>query len=121
MRKQTLKGLAVGLVAVFALAACGSSSSTSDTVAADTTVAADAPGTGMKIGLLYDITGRGDKSFNDAAAMGYDKAMAEFSGATFTESAPTGDEDRRAAHHAGPGRAPACRHRLLQQGQPGCL
>jgi len=94
MRKQTMKGLAVGLVAVFTLAACGGSDTASDTVPADTTPAADAPGTGMKIGLLYDITGRGDKSFNDAAAAGYDQAMAEFSGATFTESAPTGDEDR---------------------------
>ncbi len=99
MRKQTMKGIAVGLVAVFALAACGGSDTASDTTPADTTPAdttpaADAPGTGMKIGLLYDITGRGDKSFNDAAAAGYDQAMAEFSGATFTESAPTGDEDR---------------------------
>jgi len=91
MKNKGLKGLAISLVAVLGLAACGSDSGTSDT----TMPAADPQaGAGMTIGLLYDITGRGDKSFNDAAAAGYDKAMAEFPGATFIESAPTGDEDR---------------------------
>ena len=46
------------------------------------------------VGLLFDITGRGDKSFNDAAAAGLDKAKAEFKTMKFTESAPTGDADR---------------------------
>jgi basic membrane protein A and related proteins len=31
-----------------------------------------------KVGLVYDIGGRGDKSFNDAAARGLDQAKAEF-------------------------------------------
>jgi len=43
---------------------------------------------GQKVGLLYDITGRGDKSFNDAAAAGLDKAKAEFKIAA-QESTPT--------------------------------
>src|SRR6266851_824335 len=43
---------------------------------------------GQKIGLLYDITGRGDKSFNDAAAAGLDKAKADF-GVVAAESTPT--------------------------------
>lgn len=46
------------------------------------------------VGLLFDITGRGDKSFNDAAAAGYDKAKKQFRTITFRESAPTGDADR---------------------------
>ena len=46
------------------------------------------------VGLLFDITGRGDKSFNDAAAAGLDKAKAEFKTTKWTESAPTGDADR---------------------------
>jgi basic membrane protein A and related proteins len=46
------------------------------------------------VGLLFDITGRGDKSFNDSAAAGLDKAKAEFTGLKATESAPTGDADR---------------------------
>jgi basic membrane protein A and related proteins len=46
-----------------------------------------------KIGLLYDITGRGDRSFNDAAAAGLDKAKTAV-GATGTESTPSSDGDR---------------------------
>ena len=57
---------------------------------ATTTIASPA----KSIGLLFDITGRGDKSFNDAAAAGLDKAKAEFTTYKFTESAPTGDADR---------------------------
>jgi len=49
---------------------------------------ATADGKGKSIGLLYDVTGRGDKSFNDAAAAGLDKAKADF-GVTGNESAPT--------------------------------
>jgi basic membrane protein A and related proteins len=46
-----------------------------------------------KVGLLYDITGRGDRSFNDAAAAGLDKAKAAV-GAVGTESTPSSEGDR---------------------------
>jgi basic membrane protein A and related proteins len=46
-----------------------------------------------KIGLLYDITGRGDRSFNDAAAAGLDEAKKSV-GAVGTESTPSSDGDR---------------------------
>ncbi len=46
-----------------------------------------------KVGLLFDITGRGDRSFNDAAAAGLDKAETDF-GATGTESTPSAEGDR---------------------------
>lgn len=91
MKLKFFKGLTVGIAFALTLAACGSDNSTTDTTAAE---ADSQAGAGMTVGLLYDITGRGDKSFNDAAAAGYDKALAEFPGATFIESAPTGDEDR---------------------------
>ena len=45
------------------------------------------------VGLLFDVTGRGDRSFNDAAAAGLDQAEAEL-GATGTESTPSSDGDR---------------------------
>ncbi len=64
------------------------------TTAAPVTTAAALAGAGQSVGLLFDITGRGDKSFNDAAAAGLDKAKAEFTDTKFTESAPTGDADR---------------------------
>jgi basic membrane protein A len=50
-------------------------------------------GTNDKIGMLYDITGRGDQSFNDSAAAGLDMAKADF-GIVPSESTPTGDADR---------------------------
>ncbi|HET9600201.1 MAG TPA: hypothetical protein VFP08_01380, partial [Acidimicrobiales bacterium] len=54
---------------------------------------AEADGAGKTVGLLFDVTGRGDKSFNDGAAAGLDKAAADF-GITTEESEPTGDADR---------------------------
>ena len=50
-------------------------------------------GTNDKIGLMYDVTGRGDFSFNDSAAAGLDKAKADF-GIQASESTPTGEADR---------------------------
>jgi basic membrane protein A len=64
---------ALGLVA----AACGSNGTTSGGQPSGS-----AGGAGLlpsiKVALLYDLGGRGDKSFNDAAAAGLDKAKKEF-------------------------------------------
>ncbi len=105
---KSKKLLAIGIIAALGLAACGSdddASSTSDateteaTEAPDSTEAmtegTDAPaGEGdCAVGVVYDITGRGDRSFNDAAAAGLDKAVAEL-GVVGSESTPTGDGDR---------------------------
>ena len=77
MRRVTTLASAL-LAGALVLTACGGSSDTSKT---DTT-----PGTGgsssatksdLKVGLAYDIGGRGDQSFNDAAAAGLDKAKAD--------------------------------------------
>jgi basic membrane protein A and related proteins len=83
----TKKVLAVAVTAAlaFGLAACGS-----DDDSATTTTPATSD---TNIGLLFDITGRGDRSFNDAAAAGLDRAKAEF-GVTGNESTPAGDGDR---------------------------
>ena len=53
--------------------------------------------TAPKIGIAYEIGGRGDRSFNDAAAAGLDKAMKKF---TFTVDAvvtdgTSADRDKR--------------------------
>ena len=50
-------------------------------------------GSGVNVAVLFDVTGRGDKSFNDAAAAGLDKAVADF-GVNPTESTPSGEGDR---------------------------
>ena len=45
----------------------------------------------LKIGMAYDVGGRGDQSFNDAAAAGLDKAKAEL-GADFKEASAVNGE-----------------------------
>ncbi len=70
MRLQ--RGLTLGAVlavAVMTVAACGDSGGTSGG-------GGDSKKT-VKVGLAYDIGGRGDKSFNDAAAKGLDKVKAD--------------------------------------------
>ena len=79
----------------------GSEAPADTTATSDSTAPADsaAPGdstapTGdCKVGMAYDVTGRGDKSFNDAAASALEKAQTDL-GVTFEESTPTGDGDR---------------------------
>ncbi|XVV07962.1 BMP family lipoprotein [Actinosynnema sp. CA-248983] len=48
---------------------------TSTTTAAEDRSGAKVDGSALKIGLAYDIGGRGDASFNDLAAAGFDKAI----------------------------------------------
>jgi basic membrane protein A len=60
-------------------------------------LAAPATAATLTIGIAYDIGGRGDKSFNDAAATGLEKAQKEF---TFTvepviTDGTSADRDRR--------------------------
>jgi basic membrane protein A len=114
---KSKKLLAIGVIAALGLAACGSdddsSSSTEAPAGTEATESTDAPeGTeapestdamtettdamaegDCAVGVVYDITGRGDRSFNDAAGAGLDQAIAEL-GVTGSESTPTGDGDR---------------------------
>lgn len=118
--RRVLTGLALLATITFVAAACGDSGSktantgggatttaggsTETTAAAATTAGstettasaattAGGGGEGKTVGMLYDITGRGDQSFNDAAGAGLDKAKADL-GIKATESTPTGDADR---------------------------
>ncbi|MCL2823157.1 MAG: BMP family ABC transporter substrate-binding protein [Polyangiaceae bacterium] len=50
----------------------------------------------VRIGLVFDVGGRGDKSFNDSAYAGLDRARREF-GVTVEMIEPSGAEDREAA------------------------
>jgi basic membrane protein A and related proteins len=36
------------------------------------------PGRDIQVGMAYDVGGRGDQSFNDAAARGLDRATQQF-------------------------------------------
>ncbi len=87
---------ALSAVAALALGACGSSKAAEDVAAtnAAVTTAAAPVVAGPKVGLVFDIGGRGDQSFNDAAAAGIAKAQTEL-GITFTEASPNDDGSNR--------------------------
>ena len=75
MRRMRGLRLAAGVLALgLGLTACGGSSGSGS----DGTTQASTPASDLKIGLAYDIGGRGDQSFNDSAARGLDKAKSEF-------------------------------------------
>ncbi|MEU2621309.1 BMP family ABC transporter substrate-binding protein [Streptomyces sp. NPDC007157] len=63
-------------VAVIALAAAGCGKSSQDS--GDTATNSSGKYNGKGIGLAYDIGGKGDQSFNDAAFAGFQKAEKEF-------------------------------------------
>ena len=76
-----LKGLKVATLlaaGALALAACGSTSNTtgsSTPTSSDTSSPSSCTPSSVKVGMAYDIGGRGDKSFNDSAAAGLDQAV----------------------------------------------
>jgi len=68
-----LKALALGALAVFALA-CNKESEP----AAGGGTGGDASGKKLVVGIVFDSGGRGDKSFNDSAWAGVERAQKEF-------------------------------------------
>jgi basic membrane protein A len=101
MKKRLMLLLSVLLPFALVAAACGDddeSESTETTAAADGGSEADGgevPASDITVGLVYDIGGRGDQSFNDAAAAGLEQAKAEL-GVEFAESSPNDDGSNRA-------------------------
>ncbi|MFJ6126715.1 BMP family protein [Streptomyces griseoviridis] len=73
-RRRTFSRAAVA-VAVVVLAAAGCGKSSTDTSSGDED---SGKYSGKGIGLAYDIGGKGDQSFNDAAYAGFQKAEKEF-------------------------------------------
>jgi basic membrane protein A len=119
--RNTKRFASLAAVAMLGLmaAACGSDSTSSDATGAPATGGTTAPGattapdattapggttapsgtgapTGSapKVGLVFDIGGRGDQSFNDSAAVGIEKAKSEL-GISFTEASPNADGSNR--------------------------
>lgn len=85
--------LSAACIATAALAltatACGSTSSENES----SSPSSSGDGKGVKIGLAFDVGGRGDRSFNDSAARGADKAKAEFGGSIKELTAKTSDTE----------------------------
>ncbi|MEV6809093.1 BMP family protein [Streptomyces sp. NPDC017248] len=80
--------LASAALAVTATA-CGSTSSDNN----DAGSPSAGGGKGVKVGLAFDVGGRGDRSFNDSAARGADKAKQEFGGDIKELTAKTSDTE----------------------------
>ena len=95
---------AVLAVTALLLASCSSSKKTSTNTtspggtspAAGTTSSAPAKQS-IKVGLAYDVGGRGDKSFNDLAAAGLEKARTDLNIQTKELSAVQGENDQQKA------------------------
>ncbi|MDQ1733532.1 MAG: basic rane protein, partial [Pseudonocardiales bacterium] len=60
------------------LAACGSDKTATPGGNASSGISGSGAASSLKIGMAYDIGGRGDKSFNDAAAAGLDAAKKKY-------------------------------------------
>ncbi len=88
--RQTMKVAALVSATALGLAACGGS---------DTSTGGGSGGSGgssadgMKVGMAYDVGGRGDQSFNDAAALGLDKAKSDLMVEAQEASAVQGEND----------------------------
>ncbi|MGH8928585.1 MAG: BMP family lipoprotein [Acidimicrobiia bacterium] len=81
MRRKAFLVALMGVISLIA-AACGDGGAGGD-------------GDEASVGLVFDIGGRGDQSFNDAAAAGLERAANEF-GISFTEASPNDDGSNRA-------------------------
>ena len=86
--RQVMKMAVVVAAGSLALAACSSSSSTTPAASTGASGAAQ-----IKVGMAYDVGGRGDQSFNDAAAAGLDKAAKELGVVSKEASASNGEAE----------------------------
>lgn len=96
--RRLIQLAAATVAAAVVLTGCGSSSSGGSggggtTNATPGSSASSSTKSDVKVGLAYDIGGRGDKSFNDAAAAGLDKAKNELGVDTKELSAQKGETD----------------------------
>ncbi|MBA2767724.1 MAG: BMP family ABC transporter substrate-binding protein [Sporichthyaceae bacterium] len=90
MRRVTTLAAAI-LAGALVLTSCGGDDAAETTPKDDTGTSAAA--SDIKVGLAYDIGGRGDQSFNDAAAAGLDKAAEEFGVETKEAEASNGEPE----------------------------
>lgn len=85
---------AVAMVGALTLAGCGSSGgSEASPKSSSNDVCKSADGSGPKVGIAYDVGGRGDQSFNDSAYRGLTKAVKELDATCIEAKATTDDND----------------------------
>jgi basic membrane protein A len=84
----------VAVVATLALTGCGKKSDSNGTATGSSDdVCNTAKGNGPKIGLAYDVGGRGDQSFNDSGYAGVSKAVTQFDGSCIEGEAQDGEPE----------------------------
>ncbi|TCC45885.1 BMP family ABC transporter substrate-binding protein [Kribbella capetownensis] len=88
--RHTTKLAALAVTVALLVAGCAKKEDTGGAATSDE-LCADKSGAGPKIGLAYDIGGRGDHSFNDLAAAGVKKSLDELD-ATCEESEASAQE-----------------------------
>ncbi len=91
MRRVTTLAAAF-CAAALVLTSCGGSDDEATTTPKDDT-SSSAAASEIKVGLAYDIGGRGDQSFNDAAAADLDKAKSELGVETNEAEAGNGEAE----------------------------
>jgi basic membrane protein A and related proteins len=89
--RRVMKWAAVASTAALALTACGGGSNSGSSAGGGST--AGGSSSALKIGLAYDIGGRGDQSFNDSAAAGLDKAKTELGAQSSEAEANSGEAE----------------------------
>ncbi|MGZ5367191.1 MAG: BMP family lipoprotein, partial [Aeromicrobium sp.] len=91
MRRLTKVTAALGAVAlVLAASGCAKKETDTNDGAKSDCVAKDAK---KKVGMAFDVGGRGDQSFNDSAAKGLDDAACEFGFTAKTAEAQDGEAE----------------------------
>jgi basic membrane protein A len=80
---------AVALVASMTLAGCGKD----DNAKGSSAEGCSSGGNGPKVGIAYDVGGRGDRSFNDSAWAGMEKAIKDLDASCTEAKAAAGEND----------------------------
>lgn len=93
VKRRRIVSVVAALAAMALIVAACSDDKTSTTNSAGSSSGAPA-GAGQRVGLVFDIGGRGDKSFNDSAAAGLDKAKSDFGITTKDLSPAQGGQNR---------------------------
>ena len=89
--QKVIKTIIAAGAAAMMLTACSSGAPAATSAAPSSAASTSAAAPSIKVGMAYDVGGRGDQSFNDSAAAGLDKAAKEF-GVEIKESAATNGE-----------------------------
>ncbi|MDQ3166571.1 MAG: BMP family ABC transporter substrate-binding protein, partial [Actinomycetota bacterium] len=95
---RSRSSLASGIaVAALVLAACASTDDSTTSAGSTETASGDicetASGDGPKVGLAYDVGGRGDQSFNDSAYAGLEQVVTDLGGSCTEAEAQNGEDE----------------------------